>query len=73
MQKLPFLPTQAMKLRRCNRPAMSKLDENKPLRNASKRFQHYIYLPKLHIDYSIANKNNLTKICCKISKVGMNL
>ena len=46
---------------------------NKPLQNAFKRIQHYIYLCKLYsISIILLLKNNLTNICSRTSKVGMN-
>ena len=57
-----------------NRPKMNKLDEKKPLQNAFKRIQHCNYVFKLYsISIILFLKNNLTNICCKISKIGMNL
>ena len=53
---------------------MVRLYENKPLQNAFKRIQHYIYLLKLYsISIILLLKNNLTNICSKISKIRMNL
>ena len=50
------------------------LHENKPLQNSFKRIQHCIQLFKLYsISIILFLKNNLTNICCKISKIGMNI
>ena len=48
--------------------------EIKPLQNAFKQIQHYIYFFKLYsISIIFLLKNNLTNICGKIHKIGMNL
>ena len=53
---------------------MTRLDENKPLKNAFKRSTAFSYLFKFYSTLIIIFlKNNLTNICCEISKIGMNL
>ena len=48
--------------------------ENKPLQNAFKRIEHYIYLFKLYsISTILLLKNNLTNICRKTIKIEINL
>ena len=48
--------------------------EKKAVQNVFKRIYHCIYLLKLYnISVILLLKNNLTNICSKISKIGMNL
>ena len=62
MSFAPIQATQAI--------TMVRLNENKPLQNAFKRIKHN----KLYsISIILFPKNNLTNICCELSKTGMNL
>ena len=68
MPTFPFLP-----IKRCKRLQWLTIGlyENKPLQNAFKRiYTTYILYSVLII---LLLKNNLTSICSKISKIGMNL
>ena len=48
--------------------------EIKPLQNVFKQIRHYIYFFKLYsVSIIFLLKNNLTNICGKIHKIGMNL
>ena len=50
------------------------LHENNPLQNSFKHIQHCIQLFEFYsISIILFLKNNLTNICCKISKIGMNI
>ena len=62
MSFVPIQATQAI--------TMVRLNENKPFQNAFKRIKH----KKLYsISIILFPKNNLTNICCELSKIRMNL